>query len=235
MKKIVKLVSLALAVCAIALMFVSCSPTGKAAYDTSNTGEGKNIVSYKVKEEIGSMKVSDFEPSKQKSDFVLIKIKNYGEIVIVLREDVAPISVKNFKKLVADGFYDGMIFHRVVENFMIQGGGGTEIKDGKLTSKYADPIKGEFASNGVLNNLLHYRGVISMARTSNYDSASSQFFIMHQDNAGLNGKYAAFGYVLAGMDVVDAIATCEVDAKDPDAPVPVEKVVIESMSFVQPK
>jgi peptidyl-prolyl cis-trans isomerase B (cyclophilin B) len=122
-----------------------------------------------------------------------------------------------------------------MENFMIQGGGGTEYKDGKLTSKYADSIKGEFYENGVANNLKHMRGVISMARTSKFDSASSQFFIMHAESTSLNGSYAAFGYVLAGMDVVDAIATCEVDATDKNAPFPVDPVVIETMKFVTPK
>ena len=185
--------------------------------------------------EINAFKAEDFEETTEKTEYLKVVVKDYGEIVVVLREDIAPISVKNFKKLVADKFYDGMIFHRVIENFMIQGGGGTEIKDGKLSSKYANPIKGEFYVNGVPNNLRHQRGVISMARTSNYDTASSQFFIMHADSASLDGSYASFGYVLAGMDVVDAIATCEVDKTDKDAPVPVTPVVIETMSFVKPK
>ncbi len=232
MKKIIKLVSVILALCTLALCFVSCSGSNVEAVET---GKGTNIINSIVKSRIDSMEVSDFKEVSGKSDYVLIKVKGYGEIVIVLRDDVAPISVANFKKLVNDNFYDGMIFHRVMENFMIQGGGGTEIKDGKLSSKYTDPIKGEFYLNGVVNNLKHMRGVVSMARTSKYDSASSQFFIMHADSASLDGAYAAFGYVLAGMDVVDAIATCKVDKTDKNAPVPVEKVVIETMTFVKPK
>lgn len=232
MKKTIRIFGFVLALCALMLCMVSCSGADREA---SETGKGTNIINSVVRERIDSMKVSDFKEVSGKSDYVLIKVKDYGEIVVVLRDDVAPITVKNFKKLVGDGFYDGMIFHRVIENFMIQGGGGTEIKDGKLTSKYADPIKGEFYVNGVPNNLQHMRGVISMARTSKYDSASSQFFIMHGDSNSLDGSYASFGYVLAGMDVVDAIATCKVDATDKDAPVPVENVVIESISFVKPK
>ena len=230
MKKHIRFIGLVLALCALTLCFVSC-----ASAEAKETGSGIDIVNSLVAKRIDSMEVSDFKEVGGKSDYVLIKVKDYGSSVVALREDVAPISVKNFKKLVADNFYDGMIFHRVMENFMIQGGGGTEYKDGKLTSKYADPIKGEFYENGVANNLKHMRGVISMARTSKFDSASSQFFIMHAESTSLNGSYAAFGYVLAGMDVVDAIATCKVDATDKNAPFPVEPVVIETMKFVTPK
>lgn len=232
MKKTVRIISLILAFATMVLCFASCSGADREAIET---GSGIDIVNSIVKQRIDSMKASDFKAASGKTDYVLIKVKNYGEIVIVLRDDVAPITVKNFKKLVADDFYDGMIFHRVVKNFMIQGGGGTDINDGKLSSKYTDPIKGEFYQNGVVNNLKHMRGVVSMARTSKFDSASSQFFIMHGDSFSLDSAYAAFGYVLAGMDVVDAIANCEVDATDKDAPVPINKVVIESMSFVKPK
>lgn len=232
MKKSIRIIGMALALCALMLCFVSCSGTDAEA---AETGKGTDIVNSIVKKRIDSMEVSDFKEVSGKSDYVLIKVKDYGEIVVVLREDVAPITVKNFKKLVDEGFYDGLIFHRVMENFMIQGGGGTEMKDGKLTSKKADAIKGEFYENGVANNLKHHRGVISMARTSKPDSASSQFFIMHGDSANLDGSYASFGYVLAGMDVVDAIATCEVDATDANAPFPKEAVVIETITFVKPK
>ncbi len=237
MKKTIKILCTLLVLAAL-LALVACGgmkdPTGKAAYDTSVTGEGKYLRLAEVKKEIGSMSVSDFEPSEQYSDYVLIKVKDYGELVVVLRSDIAPISVKNFKTLVKDGFYQGTVIHRVIEGFMIQGGGYTVFEDA-LREKPAENIKGEFYSNGVTNNLKHLRGVLSMARADDMDSGSSQFFIMHEAASNLDGQYAAFGYVLAGMEVVDAIATCQVDATDPNFPAPLKTIVIESMSFVQPK
>lgn len=212
-----------------ALLLVGCSG-GAGKYDTELTGKGTSVSIPLVKEEINSMTAADFESADGQTDYVLIKVRNYGDIVIVLREDIAPTTVKNFKKLVSNSFYDGLIFHRVMEGFMIQGGG----MDADYKEKEADSIKGEFTENGFQNNLLHVRGVVSMARTSVPDSASSQFFIMHDSNANLNGKYASFGYVLAGMDVVDAIAECEVTGSA-DSPRPIENVVIESVRFVQPK
>lgn len=232
MKNYLKIISVALAVIALVLCMASCGSAKK--YDTSKTGEGENISMTLVKEEINSMKVEDFEECKGESDYILIKVKDYGSIVAVLREDVAPITVTNIKTLVKSDFYSGTIFHRVIEGFMIQGGGYV-VKDGKWTEKAAYSIKGEFKENGFTNNLFHARGVLSMARTDVPDSASSQFFIMHADYSYLDNKYAAFGYVLAGMDVVDAIATCEVDATNPNAPKPVKDIVIESVTFVKVK
>jgi len=118
--------------------------------------------------------------------------------------------VENFTKLAESGFYDGLIFHRVIAGFMIQGGD----PEGTGFGGSGKNIKGEFAYNGVENNIAHVRGVISMARSRSYDSASSQFFIMHADAAYLNGQYAAFGQVVEGMDVVDAIASVATDAND---------------------
>lgn len=132
---------------------------------------------------------------------VEISIKDYGVIKVELDADTAPISVTNFVKLVKDGFYDGLTFHRIIKGFMIQGGD----PDGNGTGGSPDTIKGEFSSNGVSNNISHKRGVISMARSSDYDSASSQFFIVHKDSTYLDGEYAAFGHVTEGMDVVDKI------------------------------
>ncbi len=242
MKTTIKICSLVLALCTL-LCLAACgdgipAPTGKANYDTAKSGEGTNIRLADVQAEIDSMQASDFEPSDQCSDYVLVKIKNYGEIVILLRDDIAPITVENFKKLVRDGFYTGTVFHRVMEHFMIQGGGFTVFGD-ELRQKPAETIKGEFYDNDVPNNLKHLRGVISMARVNGQnDSASSQFFICHETNDStklLNSQYATFGYVLAGMDVVDAIATCEVDNPSSSSPRPVEDVVVESITFVQPK
>lgn len=133
--------------------------------------------------------------------YVQIDVRDYGSIVVELDADEAPITVTNFLKLTDEGFYNGLTFHRIITGFMMQGGdplgngyGGSEQR-----------IKGEFAYNNVENNITHARGVISMARSADYDSASSQFFIMHADNAFLDKQYAAFGHVISGMDVVDAI------------------------------
>lgn len=134
---------------------------------------------------------------------VEITIKDYGTISLELDADTAPISVTNFVKLAEEGFYDGLTFHRIIDGFMIQGGDplGTGMGGSEET------IKGEFSENGVENNLSHTRGAISMARAQDYDSASSQFFIVHEDSTYLDGQYACFGYVTEGIEVVDAI--CE--------------------------
>jgi peptidyl-prolyl cis-trans isomerase B (cyclophilin B) len=126
-----------------------------------------------------------------------IDIKDYGVIKVELDGDAAPISVQNFMDLAKDGFYDGLTFHRIMEGFMMQGGNGGSDKT----------IKGEFSSNGVKNDLSHTRGAISMARADDKNSATSQFFIVHQDSTFLDGDYACFGYVTEGMDIVDKI--CE--------------------------
>ena len=133
--------------------------------------------------------------------YVEINIADYGVITAELDADVAPITVTNFMKLVNEGFYDGLTFHRIISGFMIQG--GDPVGNGTGGSPYS--IKGEFAANGVANPIVHERGVLSMARSSSYNSASSQFFIMHQKAPHLDGLYAAFGYVISGMEVVDAI------------------------------
>ena len=137
------------------------------------------------------------------SDYVEIVVEGYGTITAELYANVAPITVANFLKLADEGFYDGLTFHRIIAGFMIQGGD----PNGNGTGGSPDRIKGEFSANGVMNGIAHERGVLSMARSSAYDSASSQFFIMHADAPHLNGQYAAFGRVVTGIEVVDAI--CE--------------------------
>ena len=134
---------------------------------------------------------------------VKMEIKDYGTITLELDASAAPETVENFLSLARSGFYDGLTFHRIIKGFMMQGGDpqGTGFGGSEKT------IKGEFSSNGVENNLSHKRGVISMARSSDPDSASSQFFIVHQDSTGLDGDYAAFGHVTEGIEVVDAV--CE--------------------------
>ncbi len=133
---------------------------------------------------------------------VQIDVKDYGIIKLELDADTAPITVTNFINLASSGFYDGLTFHRVVEGFCIQGGDPTGTGMGGSDMN----IKGEFAINNVQNDIKHTRGTISMARSSAYDSASSQFFIVQKDSAFLDGQYAGFGYVTEGMEVVDEIA-----------------------------
>lgn len=152
---------------------------------------------------------------------VKMTIKEYGEITLELFPKVAPITVNNFIKLVQSGFYNGLTFHRVISGFMIQG--GDPLGNGTGGSK--DKIKGEFMINGIKNPLMHTRGVISMARSMFPDSASSQFFIMHKDAPHLDGSYAAFGGVTAGIEIVDQIAEVAKDYNDkPLTPVVIEKV-----------
>lgn len=155
---------------------------------------------------------------------VLLNIKDYGEIELELYQDIAPISVDNFVKLVNKGFYNGLTFHRVIKGFMIQGG----CPYGTGTGGPGYSIKGEFIANGVKNTLKHTRGVISMARAMDPDSAGSQFFIMHQDAPHLDGQYAAFGKVVRGIEVVDLIASTPTDYRDK----PLKKVIIESIKMI---
>ena len=145
-----------------------------------------------------------------------------------LYPDIAPITVENFIKLCDEDFYAGLIFHRVIPGFMIQGGG----YDADLNDKDADTIKGEFSANGVENNLSHTRGVISMARTNVPDSASSQFFIMHADYPALDGQYAAFGKITEGLEVIDKIANVETQSLSNGMDdVPVEPQVIKTITI----
>ena len=155
---------------------------------------------------------------------VQIEMENGGIIKLELYPEAAPITVENFVKLANDGFYNGLIFHRVIKDFMIQGGDpeGTGMGGAK------DKIKGEFSVNGWNNPISHLRGVISMARSRAYDSASSQFFICHADSTYLDGQYAAFGKVTEGMEVVDEIAGVATDKNDR----PREDVVIKSITII---
>ena len=150
-----------------------------------------------------------------------IEMENGGIIKAELYPEVAPITVENFVKLIEEDFFAGLIFHRVIPGFMIQGGGFGA--DG--SHKEAESIKGEFNSNGVQNNLKHTRGVLSMARTMFPNSASSQFFIMHEDAPHLDGQYAAFGMVTDGLDVVDEIAETPTGYQDK----PIEDQIIKTI------
>ena len=161
---------------------------------------------------------------------IKINVRNFGTMTAELYPEMAPKTVANFLKLIEEGFFEGLIFHRVIRGFMIQGGGYTEDMEHKET----DSINGEFKANGFMqNDLKHTRGVLSMARTSDPDSASSQFFVMHQDAPHLDAQYAGFGKLTDGFDVLDAIASVKTGnfgwyMQD----VPKEPVVIESITVV---
>ncbi len=155
---------------------------------------------------------------------VVIEMENGKKIKLELYPDKAPITVANFEKLVTQGFYNGLIFHRVIPGFMIQGG----CPEGTGMGGPGWNIKGEFASNGVDNDIKHTRGVISMARSSMPDSAGSQFFIMHEDASYLDGQYAAFGKVVEGIETVDEIADSDTDRSDkPLKPQVIKSITIE--------
>ncbi len=141
---------------------------------------------------------------------IRILMENGKQMEAELYKDIAPLTVDNFVSLIKEKFYDGIIFHRVISGFMIQGGDPT----GTGTGGSEKTIKGEFLANGVVNNLKHTRGVLSMARTMDPNSASSQFFIMHQDAPHLDGQYAAFGKITKGIEVVDEIANSKTDYND---------------------
>ena len=162
---------------------------------------------------------------------ISIQVKDYGTMTAELYPEKAPATVENFLKLIEEGFFDGLIFHRVIEGFMIQGGGYDE----NMEHKDAPSIYGEFAANGFgQNDLLHQRGVLSMARTSEPNSASSQFFVMHQNAPHLDRQYAGFGQLTDGFDVLDAIAAVPTGIYGwymqdvPRVPVVIEKMTVLS-------
>ncbi len=173
------------------------------------------------------------DPSTVETMKATIVVQDYGTIELELYPSIAPQTVSNFVSLARQGFYDGLIFHRVIPGFMIQG--GDPLGTGMGSPGYF--IEGEFAANGFQNPLSHERGVISMARRqSPYNSAGSQFFIMHEDYTDLDGLYAAFGHVTSGIEVVDAIAAMETDENDkPLADVVITSITIEGPELAEPE
>ena len=157
---------------------------------------------------------------------IKIIMENGKTMEAELYPDVAPITVDNFVSLIKENFFDGLIFHRVIPGFMIQGGDPTGTGMGGSKNN----IKGEFLANGVVNNLKHERGVLSMARTMDPNSASSQFFIMHENSSHLDGQYAAFGKVTKGIEVVDEIASVKTDNRDK----PLVPQVIKTIEIIEP-
>lgn len=219
-----------LLVAVMAVSLVACGGgDGKESTAESASSGGQSAVS---EEESGQEESSQAEDG-QASDVsgkhhVEITVQDYGTISVELDGDAAPITVENFLKLAGDGFYDGLTFHRVVPGFVIQGGDPQGNGRGGSDQK----IKGEFSENGIENDLSHTRGAISMARSQGMDSASSQFFIVHEDSTYLDGQYACFGYVTEGIEVVDAI--CE-DTPSTDSIGTVESAdqpVIESIKVI---
>lgn len=188
----IKILSLLCIVTLIASMAVlsGCSGNSSSSDTSSKTSEAVSEAS--TEENLLSGKIN-----------AVIDIKDYGKISLELDADTAPITVTNFVKLAKEGFYDGLTFHRIIKGFMMQGGD----PKGDGTGGSDEEIKGEFSQNGVENNISHKRGVISMARSQLYNSASSQFFIVHEDSTFLDGQYAGFGHVTDGMEIVDKI--CE--------------------------
>ncbi len=183
MKILKKFTCLLLALASLSFALTSCGSKDRCEYYKTRSTEGRDI------------------------SYAKITVKDYGEIVVLLDATTAPVTVANFKMLVSQGFYNGLTFHRILKDFMIQGGdpnadgtGGNTDSQGKEIN-----IKGEFSSNGHANDISHIRGVISMARGNDKNSASSQFFICNADSPHLDGDYAAFGYVVKGMKVVDKI------------------------------
>ena len=182
-----KIYAIALIVCMALLLGTGCS--GKQPAETPEEGPAPEV--------------QEPEITAESSYTAVIEIEEYGTITLELDASAAPVTAENFVSLAREGFYDGLTFHRIVEGFMIQGGD----PNGNGTGGSEQTIKGEFHENGVENSLSHTRGAISMARSNDYDSASSQFFIVHEDSTFLDGSYAAFGYVTEGMEVVDAICS----------------------------
>ena len=210
MKKLFKILLPVLALTLVLALFTACE--SKKSDDTSSSSGGAAVSNEKAENAVNEAKEAKEEEVVDEiaSNTVVMSVEGFGDITLELYPKYAPATVSNFKKLVKEGFYDNTIFHRVMSGFMIQGG-GFDISDPD-TQKRAPTVKGEFAQNGFTKNTLsHKRGVISLARASDPNSGSSQFFIVHEDSDFLDGAYAAFGEVTDGMDVVDAIASIEVE------------------------
>ena len=188
--------------------------------------ENENTVNEESTTEAVEYNTEDISESEAETVQAIITMESGDTITLELYPDIAPITVENFKELCEEGFYDGLTFHRIISGFMIQGGD----PNGNGTGGPGHTIKGEFEANGVKNDLKHERGVISMARSQAYDSAGSQFFIMHEEAPHLDGQYAAFGKVIDGMDTVDSIAATAVYF---DGQTPLEAPVIESIKIVE--
>lgn len=206
-------------------------------YARINKTTAKNENTANVENNVNSQNTENIEKNNESGENDMYEtgthhaemvVKDYGTVKMELYADIAPITVANFAKLVNEGFYNGLTFHRIMSGFMIQGGDPL----GNGTGGSDEEIKGEFALNGVENSISHTRGTISMARASAYNSASSQFFIMHQDYTGLDGAYAAFGKVTDGMEVVDKICENVIPVDNNGTVLKNEQPVIESIKMI---
>ena len=235
-------------ICVVALILIAVIvPIAISTIQENKRRQEESRIAPKMDElNMKLVEIDQCTETKDVTDHVLLNVsytdkdgvKQTGDIVIRLFAEVAPKTVANFQNLVKSGFYDGLTFHRVVSGFMIQGGDPEGTGAGSST-----PIKGEMTNNGFENNLSHVRGVISMARRGDsYDSGSCQFFIMHQNNPGLDGGYASFGIVVYGMETVDGIAATEVMVdpnytgtvtEDTEVSTPIYPVTINSATFVK--
>lgn len=210
-------VGIFLAASILSFVLVGCGSKEKDDMVQSDSENGTTTVDYLSKE--------TEKKSEDSNPVATIEMEDGGIIKVELFPEIAPNTVRNFIYLANDKFYDGLIFHRVIEGFMIQG--GDPIGNGTGGPDYS--IYGEFSNNKFVNSLSHERGVISMARARDMNSAGSQFFIMHQDNPSLDGDYAAFGKVTEGMDVVDKIATTKTNNSDkPVTDIKIKSITIET-------
>lgn len=200
LKSLMPLIVVAVLAVAIILGVAAITASDNKATFTSSTSTKGTQSNESTESADSNLIKADVEASSCYAD---IEIENYGTITVYLDAESAPMTVNNFVSLAKSGFYDGLTFHRIIEGFMMQGGDPL----GNGTGGSDTQITGEFVDNGYANYLSHTRGTISMARSTAYNSASSQFFIMHEDAPHLNGQYAAFGYVTEGMDIVDKVCT----------------------------
>lgn len=217
----------ACALLAAALLMAGCGASGGKS-DQGTPAESESKAESETTESAAGGEASE-SADLDGMPRAVITVKDYGDIVVALDESAAPVTVENFIKLASEGFYDGLTFHRIMDGFMIQGGD----PNGNGTGGSDETIVGEFSANGHDNPISHVKGVISMARAADPDSASSQFFITVADSDFLDGQYAAFGYVIEGMDVADQIAK-DAQPIDGNGTIPPEaQPVIESIRIVE--
>ncbi len=233
--KRLKIVLCFMLVFCMGIIFVGCDKSEVKLPSNPNAPTRESLIADITKDREASLQLSEIDYGKVTidknfdfdgiSNYVRIDVENYGSITLLLRPDVAPKTVNNFKKLALEGFYDGLIFHRAIKGLMIEGGE----QDTDHVIHDSDMIYGEFADNNFTNNLPHIKGVISMSRKNIPDSAMGSFFIVCGDAPQLDSRYAAFGYVIEGMDIVEKIENAEVGSND----APTTAIVIEKVVFLE--
>lgn len=205
--------------------------TEGAFFDTKTTGAGIYVDMEKIESQINAYRYGDFAKSEGVTDFAVVRFKNLGDVIIALRDDIAPETVNNFKKLAIRGFYNNTIITKL-KDYLVEGGSISTTGE----TKKSDAIKGEFSNNGFQNNIKHIQGVISMGRSENRDSAQASFFVCTRTAEGLDNLYASFGYIVAGYDVIAKIAEAERKSENTEeGSAPKESVVIKEVFFVEPR